>query len=102
MPMRGLLSWLMATLVGFACAAHAGVMTRADMLKAFPPPLTVGEKDAQLPVWPIFKQDVTTPVLAGYVFESIDFAPIPGFSGVPLNLLVAHDTKGTFLDVRVL
>lgn len=102
MPIRGLLSWLMATLVGFACAAHAGVMTRTDMLKAFPPPLAVGEKDAQLPVWPIFKQDVTTPVLAGYVFESIDFAPIPGFSGVPFNLLVALDPKGTFLDVRVL
>jgi len=102
MPMRGLLSWLLATLIGFACGAQAGVMTRADMRKAFPPPLTVGEKDTQLPVWPIFKQDVTTPVLAGYVFESIDFAPIPGFSGVPFNLLVALDPKGLFLDVRVL
>lgn len=102
MPMRDLLAWWVAALMGLACQAHAGVMTRADMLKAFPPPLTVGEKDAQLPVWPIFKQDVTTPILAGYVFESIDFAPIAGFSGVPFNLLVALDPKGVFLDVRVL
>ena len=82
--------------------SQAGVMTRATLQERFPPPLVVGEKDAQLPVWPIFKRDVTTPVLAGYVFESIDFAPIPGFSGTPFNLLVALDPKGSFLDVRVL
>jgi transcriptional regulator of nitric oxide reductase len=38
----------------------------------------------------------------GYVFESSDLAPIPGFAGVPLNLLVAMDAKGTFTDVEVL
>ena len=48
--------------------SQAGVMTRATLQERFPPPLVVGEKDAQLPVWPIFKQDATTPVLAGYVF----------------------------------
>ena len=98
--------WLRAMMLGLflgaAGQAQAGVMTRDDMRKAFPPPLSVGERDTQLPVWPIFRQDVTTPVLAGYVFESIDFAPIPGFSGTPLNLLVALDPKGSFLDVRVL
>ena len=36
------------------------------------------------------------------MFESIDLAPIPGFSGTPLNLLVALDANGQFLDVRVL
>ncbi|MDM0108346.1 4Fe-4S binding protein [Variovorax sp. J22R24] len=95
-------SSLLAALLGFACGAQAGVMTRASLQERFPAPLTVGEKDAQLPVWPIFKQDMTTPMLAGYVFESIDFAPIPGFSGTPLNLLVALDPKGVFLDVQVL
>ncbi|MEJ8814795.1 4Fe-4S binding protein [Variovorax ureilyticus] len=89
-------------LLALAGHAAAGVMTRAGIQKALPPPLTVGERDAQLPVWPIFKQDATTTVLAGYVFESIDFAPIPGFSGTPFNLLVALDPKGTFLEVRVL
>ncbi|MDZ5458348.1 4Fe-4S binding protein [Azohydromonas lata] len=108
--MRTACSWwmaLVAVLAGWAgllCAtpAHAGVMNRELMEKAFPSPLIVGEKDRDLPVWPILKQDATsTPVIA-YVFESIDLAPIPGFSGTPYNLLVAITTKGEFMDVRVL
>jgi transcriptional regulator of nitric oxide reductase len=35
-------------------------------------------------------------------FESIDLAPIPGFEGTPINLLVAVDAEGRFLDVEVL
>lgn len=94
--------WLIAFLQGLASDAQAGVMTRATLQQRFPPPLVVGEQDAQLPVWPIFKQDATATALAGYVFESIDFAAIPGFSGTPFNLLVALDPKGGFLDVQVL
>ena len=82
--------------------AQAGTMTRDAMLKAFPPPLIVGEKDAELPVWPIFKQDGTATPIMAYVFESIDMAPIPGFSGTPFNLLVTLDAKGVFTSVRVL
>ncbi len=82
--------------------AQAGIMTRASMLTHFPSPLIVGEKESGLPVWPIFKQDATTTPLIGYVFESIDLAPIPGFSGTPFNLLIALDTKGEFMSVRVL
>lgn len=93
---------LLLVLVGWLVPAQAGVMTKAQLQQHFPAPLTVGEKDAQLPVWPIFRQELTSQVLAGYVFESIDFAPIPGFSGTPMNLLVALDPAGKFLDVRVL
>lgn len=82
--------------------AQAGTMTRDAMLKAFPPPLIVGEKDSELPVWPILKQDGTATPIVAYVFESIDMAPIPGFSGTPFNLLVMLDAKGTFTNVRVL
>ncbi|MDQ3059851.1 MAG: 4Fe-4S binding protein [Pseudomonadota bacterium] len=82
--------------------AHAGVMTKASMLAAFPSPLIVGEKESDLPVWPVFKQDGTSTPLIGYVFESIDLAPIPGFSGTPFNLLIALDAKGEFISVRVL
>lgn len=99
--------WLARALIVAAAwclsgAAHAGVMTRALLQERFPAPLTVGERDPQLPVWPVFKQDATTTRLVGYVFESIDLAPIPGFTGTPLNLLVALDAKGVFLDVQVL
>jgi transcriptional regulator of nitric oxide reductase len=85
-----------------AQAASASTLDRASLSKLFPSPLTVGERDADLPVWPIFKNELTSSVLLGYVFESLDFAPVPGFSGTPVNLLVALDTQGAFIDVRVL
>ena len=89
-----------------ACAvatfAQAGTLSRADLKQRFPSPLIVGERDAQLPVWPLFRQDGTATPLVGYVFESVDLAPIPGFSGTPPNLLVALDAKGAFMDVQVL
>ena len=91
----------LATLLAIG-PAQAATMNRTTLEKAFPSPLIVGEKDAQLPVWPIYKQDATgTPVVA-YAFESLDFSPIPGFSGTPMNLLVLLDRDGVFMDVRVL
>ncbi|RFO97301.1 hypothetical protein DIC66_09240 [Rhodoferax lacus] len=91
--------WLMLLCVG---AAQAGVMTRAAMEAAFPAPLVVGEKERDLPVWPIYAQDLTSTSIVAYAFESMDFAPIPGFSGTPFNLLVALDKNGVFMDVKVL
>jgi len=38
----------------------------------------------------------------GYAFETEPLAPIPGFSGKPVNLLVSLDRDGQFLDVLVL
>jgi transcriptional regulator of nitric oxide reductase len=83
-------------------AALAGVMTKETMAQAFPTPLIVGDKDTALPVWPIFKQELTSTPLVGYAFESIDLAPIPGFSGTPFNLLIALSANGEFMDVQVL
>lgn len=83
-------------------AAQAGVMTRSEMARRFPAPLMVGELDRELPVWPLFRQNGTATELAAYVFESVDLAPIPGFAGVPLNLLVAIDPHGGFVGVEVL
>ncbi|WP_249276111.1 4Fe-4S binding protein [Rhodobacter sp. JA431] len=39
---------------------------------------------------------------AGYVFETEPLAPLPGFSGAPINMLVLLDREGRFLDVRLL
>ena len=86
----------------FLISAHAGVMTREAMERAFPAPWVVGEKERDLPVWPIFRQELTSTTIAAYAFESQDFAAIPGFSGTPFNLLIALDPNGEFLDVRVL
>lgn len=80
----------------------AGVLTHADIVKRFPAPLIIAEKQTDIPVWPVFRQNATENTLVGYVFESIDMAPIPGFGGIPINLLIALDPKGTFLSVTVI
>ena len=38
---------------------------------------------------------------AGYVFETKPMAPLPGFSGAPINLLVVLDLEGNFLNVHL-
>lgn len=97
---RSLLCCMLCML--FTAQAWAGVLSRPELIQRFPAPLTIGDQEADLPVWPIFKQNATATELVGYVFESIDLAPIPGFSGVPINLLIALDPKGTLIDVAVL
>ncbi len=89
-------------LILISSSALAGVLSRGDLARRFPAPLTVGERAADVPAWPLFKQNGTATDLVGYVFESADLAPIPGFTGVPINLLVAIDPQGVFLDVAVL
>ncbi|MEK8032779.1 4Fe-4S binding protein [Ideonella sp. DXS29W] len=95
-------AWIACLAWGALGAAQAGVMTRDTLQALFPAPLMLGERDTALPVWPVFKQEATATVLVAYVFESIDLAPVPGFSGTPMNLLVALDAQGRFMEVRVL
>lgn len=83
-------------------AVSAGVLTKEAIQKFFPDAIKVGDKDAKLPVWPIYKLDGWTEDVVAYVFESRDLAPVPGFAGEPINLLVALDKRGEFLEVRVL
>lgn len=107
-PSYGLSCWLFAlallTLLTTLTVAdvNAGVLNREALIKRFPAPYIVGEKDDAIPVWPIFQKRMTSTDLIGYAFESIDFAAIPGFSGVPINLLIMLDTAGVFIDVQVL
>lgn len=96
---------LVVALGGAPPAARAGILTRAELARRFPDPLLVGEREKDVPVWPIFRQGGPpsfTVDLVGYVFESADLAPVPGFSGTPVDLLVALSTEGEFMDVAVL
>jgi len=103
-PLRLAARWLMwlASVVLLAGAAQAGVLTRDELARRFPPPLQVGEKLADIPAWPINSELTPHGGPVGYAFESIDLAPIPGFEGTPFNLLVAIDAQGTFTRVEVL
>ena len=102
--MRSVLVLLCCCWFGFGWppSAHGGTLTGGTLATRFPPPFQVGQKLADVPVWPLFKQNGTALELVAYVFESIDLAPVPGFSGVPVNLLIALDPKGNFLEVSVL
>ncbi len=100
--MRLLHAILVALLCLWQLCAAAGTLSPAQMARRFPAPLQVGAPDPGLPAWPIFKQNGTATELVGYAFESIDMAPIPGFAGVPMNMLVTIDPQGTFIDVVVL
>ena len=77
-------------------------MTRTTLGQIYPPPYSVGEQARELPVWPLSRMNGPYPELEGWLFESIDFAPIPGFSGTPVNLLVEIAPDGQFRDVRVI
>ncbi|MGB0205943.1 MAG: 4Fe-4S binding protein, partial [Neptuniibacter sp.] len=78
------------------------VMNKGKLEPLFPEPYVVSDKDPELELWPLLKQEVTGLNLVGYIYESINYSSIPGFMGVPYNLLVVIDTEGSFLDVRVL
>ncbi|MBP6097188.1 MAG: 4Fe-4S binding protein [Methyloversatilis sp.] len=86
----------------FMQPARAGDMTLESLSSRFPPPLHVQPKLSDIPAWPITSELEPEGGPIGYVFESIDLAPIPGFEGTPMNLLVAIDRKGNFIDVAVL
>ncbi len=98
-----LVRWLGAVLL-LCCmlTGWAGDLAREDVAKYFPPPLRVGDKLQDIQAWPITSELRPDDGPIGYAFESIDLAPIPGFEGTPINMLVAVDAEGVFLDVALL
>ncbi|MFO1220656.1 MAG: 4Fe-4S binding protein [Burkholderiaceae bacterium] len=96
-------AWVMGfgLAMGVALAVQAGTLTKPQVEALFPPPLLVGEKDADLPVWPVYRRSGSGPVLQHQVFETIDLEPAPGYSGKPINLLVVLDADGQFTAARL-
>lgn len=84
--------------VGWHSPGQAALDTE-QLARHVVPPMALGDKDQQLPVWQLLNSGGA---LAGYLFETRELAPIPGFSGTPMNLLVSIDTDGNFLDIKVL
>ncbi len=63
------------------------------------PPYQLGARVDDRALWHVLNAG-GEPV--GYAFETEPLAPIPGFSGQPVNLLVSLDRDGEFLDAIVL
>ncbi len=74
-------------------------ITKEQLSHYIEKPFILGVKDKNIPVWEILDQNKK---LHSYIFETYDYAPIPGFSGGKMNLLVQIDLDGNFLDINVL
>ena len=93
---------VLLALCGLSQRSFAGTMTRASLEPLFPAPLMLGDKSPALAAWPIFRREAAGLQLVGHVFETVDLEPTAGYGGKPINLLVAIDVQGNFLDVRLL
>lgn len=86
--------------------AHASLLNRQDIDKLLDGQYIVGEVQADLAVYPLFVKNPASPNgkpdLKAYAFETIDFEPIRGYSGKPIDLLVVMDLTGAFLDARLI
>ncbi len=95
---RLFLTLLLVVTLPLAARAQGVVLDDETAAKLAPPGYDLGPKEKDVPAWPLIKAGM----VAGYVYETGKLASIPGFSGTPINLLVAMDTQGQFLDVQIL
>ncbi|QUJ76750.1 4Fe-4S binding protein [Sulfitobacter albidus] len=61
--------------------------------------MELGERVNDQGVWQLLNSGGAE---AGYVLETEPMAPLPGFSGAPINMLVTLDLNGQFLDVKLI
>lgn len=90
-------------LLGF-CALWPGFvraepLDRAAMSEFVYAPYGLGEELGDKGLWELLNSGGG---LAGYAFETELMAPLPGFSGAPINVFVMLDLDGQFLDVRLI
>ncbi|KUJ80543.1 hypothetical protein AVO45_05710 [Ruegeria marisrubri] len=95
--MRALISMVVFWL--FAALAQAAPLERDALAQLIMPPFSLGEPLNDKGVYSLLNSGGAE---AGYVFETEPLAPLPGFSGAPINALVVLDLEGKFLDVRLI
>lgn len=94
--MCGLIASLVFLLAGFA--AEAKVLPAEDIATRIEPPYFLGDEISP-GVWALMGLDQ---VQAGSVIQSEAVAPLPGFSGAPINILIVMENDGRFLQVELL
>ena len=90
-------------ILGFMAPSHALFVSPPKdpipLIKEIFPELTeIVDKQGEPAYWAIKKGDD----IIGYAFETNDIAKIPAYSGEPVNMLVAIDSKGNYLSAKVL
>ncbi|MEP5001054.1 MAG: 4Fe-4S binding protein, partial [Paracoccaceae bacterium] len=89
----------MALWIGAALCAVADPLPREVIAPYIAPPMELGEKLNDQGVWQLLNSGGAE---AGYVFETEPMAPLPGFSGAAINMLVVLELDGSFLDVQLI
>ncbi|PTX54661.1 transcriptional regulator of nitric oxide reductase [Litoreibacter ponti] len=80
-------------------AAIAEPLPRDVLEPYIVPPMSLGEQLNDQGVWQLLNSGGAE---AGFVFETEPMAPLPGFSGAAINMLVVLDLEGRFLDVQLI
>ncbi|MCV6596403.1 MAG: 4Fe-4S binding protein [Mangrovicoccus sp.] len=90
--------WITAMQAAIA-APQEGLLTREALQDYIYAPYELGEPLNEKGVWSLLNSGGAE---AGFVFETEPLAPLPGFSGAAINMLVILDLDGRFLDVRLI
>ncbi len=85
--------------IGAALYAIAEPLSREVIAPYIVPPMELGERLNDEGVWQLLNSGGAE---AGYVFETEPMAPLPGFSGASINMLVVLALDGSFLDVQLI
>jgi transcriptional regulator of nitric oxide reductase len=95
--MAGWLVWLAVCLVLLPVTAWSHL--NEDLARSLAPPgYDLGPLDPNSFAFPLIKAGR----IEGYIFDTLDYAPVPGFSGTPMEIVVAIDPRGTIMDVHLL
>ncbi|APX21777.1 MAG: 4Fe-4S binding protein [Rhodobacteraceae bacterium] len=98
--MRLILAFLLfASTMLLPGTGKAAPLDREAMSEFVYAPYVLGEPVNDKGVWELLNSGGG---LAGYAFETILMAPLPGFSGAPINIFAMLDLDGRFLDVRLI
>lgn len=82
-----------------AAPSSGRLLDRAALASRIEPPNELGEPLNDKGLWSILDRTGTR---AGYIFETEPFAPLPGFAGEPINVLVTLDLNGRFLHAELI
>jgi len=91
--------WLAVVWAMSAVVSAAETLPREAIATRIAPPMELGAQLNDEGVWQLLNSGGAE---AGYVFETQPMAPLPGFSGAPINMLVVLDLEGQFLDVQLI
>lgn len=99
--MRAFLVMITVLVVGVLVSpgASADPLPREQLEPYVRAPFSLGERLSDNGVYALLNSGGSE---AGYVFETEPLAPLPGFSGAPINMLVVLDLEGRFMDVQLI